>query len=141
MRAAENKRIMQQIFAALAEGDSKPLVEALAKNFCWIMHGRTSWSRRYDGKQAVLEELFGPLRQCIRGRIKTEAYRFIAEDDTVVVLARGNNQTVQGQPYKNEYCMVCRLQDGKLVELIEYLDTELVTAVLGDPPKLPQAAG
>lgn len=135
--AADNKRLMQHVFAELAQGNSRPFVEAMVEDFSWIMMGRTAWSRRYDGKQTVIAELFGPLRQCISGRIKTVAHRFIAEEDSVVVLARGDNVTASGQPYCNDYCMVCRLRDGKLVELIEYLDTEKVTAVLGDPPAMP----
>jgi ketosteroid isomerase-like protein len=140
MNAAANKQIVQRIFEGLAEGNSRPLIEAMAEDFCWDMCGTTSWSRRYDGKQTVIDELFGPLRQVIAGQIKTVPRRFIAEGDTVVVLARGNNVTVAGQPYCNDYCMVCRLRDGKLVELVEYLDTELVTKALGDPPQTTGAA-
>jgi ketosteroid isomerase-like protein len=49
-----------------------------------------------------------------------------------VVEARGNNTTKTGKPYNNAYCFVIRLHDGKLKEITEYMDTELVTAVLGD---------
>jgi ketosteroid isomerase-like protein len=66
-------------------------------------------------------------------RITTIAHRFIAEGDHVVVEARGSNVTKAGVPYNNTYCFVFRLAGGKLAELTEYMDTELVTAVLGDP--------
>jgi hypothetical protein len=49
------------------------------------------------------------------------------------VEARGSNTTNAGVPYNNRYCYVFRLAEGKLQELTEYLDTELVTAALGDP--------
>jgi ketosteroid isomerase-like protein len=35
-----------------------------------------------------------------------------------------------GMPYNNTYCWVCRFGDGKLRELTEYSDTELITAAL-----------
>jgi ketosteroid isomerase-like protein len=38
-----------------------------------------------------------------------------------------------GKPYNNNYCCIYRIVGGKLQELTEYLDTELVTAVLQDP--------
>jgi ketosteroid isomerase-like protein len=57
----------------------------------------------------------------------------LLEDDYVVVEARGNNTTKAGKPYNNHYCFVARLGDGKLREITEYMDTELVTSVLGDP--------
>ncbi|KAB2911144.1 MAG: nuclear transport factor 2 family protein [Hyphomicrobiaceae bacterium] len=133
MDASQNKQLMQQIFAGLANGDARPFVESLADDFRWVMTGTTKWSKTYAGKEAVLAGLFGALRASIDGRIKTVAHRFIADGDHVVVEARGDNMTKAGKPYCNTYCMVIRLADGKLKELTEYLDTELVTAVLGDP--------
>ena len=85
----------------------------------------------------MLNELLAALRAKFAGRATTIAHRFIAEDDLVVVEARGNNVTKAGLPYNNAYCFVFRLVGGKLVELTEYLDTELVTAVLGDPAPTP----
>jgi ketosteroid isomerase-like protein len=66
-------------------------------------------------------------------RITTVAHRFIADGDHVAVEARGANTTRAGARYDNSYCFVFRLADGKLAEVTEYMDTELVTAVLGDP--------
>ena len=84
------------------------------------------------GKQAVIGELFAALRRKM-DRITTIAHRFIADGDHVAVEARGANTTKAGVPYCNTYCFVFRVADGKLAELTEYMDSELVTAVLGDP--------
>ncbi len=51
-----------------------------------------------------------------------------------MVQCQGSAVTRRGQRYDNEYCYVCRFSGGKLRELTEYLDTELVTAVLDPPP-------
>jgi ketosteroid isomerase-like protein len=131
MSAVENKQIVQGIFAELAQGNSRPLVESMAEDFCWTVTGNNQWSGTYKGKEAVLNQLLGQLRARIEGRIKTIAHRFIAEDDYVVVEARGNNTTKDGRPYNNAYCFVIRLSEGKLREITEYMDTELVSAVLG----------
>jgi ketosteroid isomerase-like protein len=132
MSTVENKQMVQEIFAELAQGNSRPLVESMAENFCWTVTGSNRWSGTYKGKEAVLNDLLGQLRSRIEGRIKTVAHRFIAEGDFVVVEARGNNTTKDGRPYNNSYCFVIRLGDGKLQEMIEYMDTELVTSVLGN---------
>jgi ketosteroid isomerase-like protein len=124
---------MQDIFSELSQGNSKPFVEAMADDFRWIMMGTTTWSRTYEGKQAVITELFVPLRASLPGKRRTTAHRFIADGDYVAVEARGENITKAGLPYNNSYCMVFRIADGKMRELTEYLDTELVTSVLGDP--------
>ena len=133
MSASENKQLLQFIFAELSQGNPRPFVESMDDNFRWTVTGDTKWSRTYDGKQSVLTELFGELRYRIAGSMKTTAHRFIAEDDFVVVEARGSNTTKAGKPYNNTYCFVFRISEGKLQEVTEYLDTELVTAALGDP--------
>jgi ketosteroid isomerase-like protein len=133
MSIAENKKLLQDIFAGFAQGDAKLFVEKMAPNFRWHLTGTTGWSRSYDGKEAVLKELLAPLRNRIDGRIKTVPKRFIADGDLVVVEARGDNRTVKGEPYNNNYCFVFRVENGMLAELTEYLDTELVTRALGTP--------
>jgi uncharacterized protein len=133
MSSAENKQLLQHIFAEMSQGNSKPLVDAMADDFRWTVMGSTSWSRTYSGKETVVKELFGALRAVLEGKISTSALRFIAEDDLVAVEARGNNVTRTGKPYKNTYCFVIRLAGGRLRELTEYCDTELVTSALGDP--------
>jgi ketosteroid isomerase-like protein len=133
MGASENKQLMQQVFAELSKGNSKPFVDSMADDFRWTVTGTTKWSKTYEGKQAVLTELFGTLRSRIGDKIRTTAHRFIAEADYVVVEARGNNTTKSGIPYNNTYCFVFRIAEGELKELTEYMDTELVTAVFGGP--------
>ena len=41
--------------------------------------------------------------------------------------------TVSGQPYNNSYCLVIRMDDGKMKEMIEYFDSALVDRVLAPP--------
>jgi uncharacterized protein len=131
MSAAENQGLMQDIFSELSKGNGKPFVESLADDFCWTITGTTTWSGTYRGKRAVLTELLGPLFSRFADRYTNTAHRFIAGGDYVVVECRGRVTTKDGRPYNNTYCWVCRIVDGKLRELTEYLDTELVTTALG----------
>jgi len=132
MSTADNKKLLEHIFSELAVGNSRPFVEAMADDFSWTVTGATKWSKKYAGKGTVLGELFGTLSSRIDGRIKTIPDRFIAEGEHVVVEAHGSNRTKSGKPYNNRYCFVFRVSEGKLKEVIEYLDTELVTAALSD---------
>jgi len=43
MSAVENKQIVQSIFAELAQGNSRPLVERMADDFCWTVTGSNRW--------------------------------------------------------------------------------------------------
>lgn len=125
---------MRGIFSALSEGDGRPLIDSLADDFSWTITGSTDWSRTYEGKDAVLRELLGPLNSQFADRYTNRALRFVADGDHVVVECRGQVTTKAGKPYNNSYCWICRIADGKLRSLTEYLDTELVTAALDPPP-------
>ena len=138
MSAADNKRLMHHIFAELANGNAQPFVDSMADDFSWTISGTTKWSKKYAGKQAVIGELLAGLQVALNPPIRLIAERFFADDDHVVVEAYGINTTKTGKPYNNRYCFVFRLANGKLQELTEYLDTELVSAAFGD---LAAAAG
>jgi uncharacterized protein len=131
MTAPTNKQIIEDIFAELARGESKLFVESMADDFRWNLAGVTRWSQTFDGKHAVLTELFALLGSTLAGPIITTAQRFIADGDYVVVEARGSSTTKTGIPYNNKYCFVFRLAGGKLREVTEYMDTELATAAIG----------
>ena len=96
MSSADNKQLMQEIFAGVAVGDGALFVEHLADDV-----------------------------------VKTIPLRFIADGDLVVIEARGEMTSKAGVPYNNEYCMIYRLHQGKIVEITEYNDSLLCERVLG----------
>jgi uncharacterized protein len=131
--ATENKKLMRRALEHLAEGDAGPFVEMMADDFTWTTKGRTPWSRTYEGRDNVRNQLHIPLISQFNGDYRCKAERFIAEDDWVVVQCSGAATTKRGGTYENEYIWMCRFDDGRLVELIEYLDTDMVVQAL-DPP-------
>lgn len=133
MSAAANKQILRQAFDRVAAGEGWAFVDLLAEDAVWITLGDTAWSKRFEGKAAILRDLLGPLRAQFSQPNRVRAERFIAEGDMVAVEARGDAVTRDGQPYRNRYCLVCRMRDGLIVELTEYADTALIDRVLGPP--------
>ena len=133
MSATSNKQVMQQVFAELARGNGKPFVDCMAEDFSWIIIGTTPWSGAFHGKKTVQEKLLRPLFAQFATRYTNTALRMIAEDDYVVIECRGNVMTHSGKPYNNEYCYVIRFVDGKMRQLTEYCDTELILSTLPPP--------
>jgi len=127
MSAAENKKLMGDIFYELSKGNDKPFIESMAEDMQWVWMGTGKWSKTFNGKSAILNDLWGAVKTTLTPQFKVVAHRFIAEDDFVVVQATGYNTTPDGRAYNNNYCWVCRIIDGKLKELSEYMDTDLVT--------------
>ena len=132
MSEVENKKLVEGIFAELAKGNAGPFVDAMGDDFEWHLMGRKTWTQSFRGKQAVLKDLFGLLNARLEGNIVTTAQRIIADGDFVAVEALGNSKTKTGQPYRNAYCFVFRVEGGKLKEVREYMDTELATATFGN---------
>jgi hypothetical protein len=133
MAAAEHKQLLQDAFAELANGNGQPFMDALADDVRWTVIGSSPWSRTYSGKPEVVQQLMRPLFSQFADQYTARAIRVIAEDDLVVVEARGQVNTKSGRPYNQTYCYVFRLADGQVRELTEYLDTELVNQALEAP--------
>jgi ketosteroid isomerase-like protein len=132
--AAENKKLMQDIFTAIAAGNRSMLLDSLADDVTMRVTGQNSWSRTFNGKASLLRDLYGYLGALLADGRRTLAHRFIADGDHVVVEALGDMVTKAGVRYDNEYCLVYRLENGRIVEIREYLDSALCEAVLGKFP-------
>ena len=137
---ASNKKLIQNIFAAAgapdpAGRDRSLFVASLADDATWTVTGQYSWSRTFTGKPSILNDLHGHVRTRLAERTRTIAHRFIADGDHVVVEAKGDNVTREGVRYDNDYCLVFRLEGGKIREIREYCDSVLTEKALGKFPE------
>ncbi len=87
-----------------------------------------------QGKDALLRNLHGHLNSLLAEGRRTVPLRFMAEDDLVVIEGKGEMRTRSGRPYNNDYCLIFRLHEGRIVEIREYCDSALTEAVLGPFP-------
>jgi uncharacterized protein len=78
----------------------------------------------------VIDGIVQPLGAALDGGVTFTFERFIAEGEHVVMQARGRATAKSGRPYNNTYCIVCRIVDGKIREMTDYVDTELIATAL-----------
>jgi uncharacterized protein len=83
MGAQENKRAAQAAYAAFSSGDAEGAMANIDDSVAWTVRGDNALTGIHKGKQAV-GELWG---QFLSKSFSTEPHDFIAEGDTVVVLA------------------------------------------------------
>ncbi len=132
MDTVANKQLLQDIYAEISRGNPQLLLDSMADDIQWTIIGSTAFSGTSHGKQEVIDKLLKPLRARLAdGPIVFQPDRFIAEGEYVVMQARGRATARSGKPYNNTYCIVCRIVDGKVKEMIDYVDTELITSALG----------
>ncbi|MBC7577566.1 nuclear transport factor 2 family protein [Tardiphaga sp.] len=137
MRIAENKKLIERVYTDSADRCGTTFADNLADDVCWTVTGQHSWSRTFEGRDAVLNGLMGYFRSLFDVRPRTVAFNFIAEGDTVVVEAKGDNVTKAGVRYDNDYCIVWRIENGKIKQVREYCDSALTEKALGPFPQPP----
>lgn len=131
MSAADNKKLIEDLFAAIAAGNRTLFMETLADDVEMRITGHYSWSQTFKGKAALTRGLYQYLATLVADGRRTIPFNIVAGGDHVVVEAIGEMQTKAGVPYNNDYCLIYRLKDGKIVEIREYCDSALTEKVLG----------
>lgn len=131
MGIKENKQVVRSFYDAAARGDMDACFALLADDVKWTNIGTTRFSGTYAGKQALIEQLLGPLFAQLKAGIATTIENLTAEADIVVAQTTGVAETLDGVPYNNSYCQVIRIREGKIAEVKEYFDTELTRSVFG----------
>jgi ketosteroid isomerase-like protein len=131
MGAAENKEAIRNMFAELSKGNADAFLGALADNVRFTIIGSTKFSGTFNGKQEFINKVLAPLGAQLEGGLSMTVDNLIAEGDYVAMQARGKSNTKSGGTYNNTYCQVFKLNNGKVQEVTEYLDTEIVTKSFG----------
>ena len=131
MNSLDNKQAIVNAYAAMAAGNPAPYLDLLSDDVCITMFGDHRFARTFKGRTDIYDNLFGPIREVLDGTIRMNVTNALAENDTVIVEARGEARTKDGRAYKNTYCFVFRFESGKIIESREYLDTQLVKATFG----------
>jgi len=103
MSAADNKQIVQNMYASLAEGRLRPYLEPMADDLLFTIIGTTKYSGTFIGK-ATYEKLLRSLPALFKGRVPLhKPENFIAEGDYVIAQLRGESTSADGKPYNNRY--------------------------------------
>ena len=123
-----NKQFARDFFAMLSRNDMPAMLDAYADDGYCITMGNTLISGRYS--KAQIAQAGDAVLSLFPQGIRFEIHHLTAEEDRVAVEAESFATHVSGKLYNNKYHFFMRIRDGKLVELKEYMDTEMVTEIL-----------
>jgi uncharacterized protein len=126
-----NKEIIAAAFDKMADGDPSLYLDVMSDDIRYELVGENSWGRIYQGKKEFREELGRPLMSKVEPPLRMKVTRLFSDGDHVILEAVGDNRTRDGRPYNNRYCMIIRMAGGKMIELTEYADTDLIVRALG----------
>jgi|SRR4051812_9392042 ketosteroid isomerase-like protein len=129
MSVAENKEVIRKMREAKGLDE---ILATMSDDVRWTIMGTTKYSGTMNGKQEIVDKLFKPIFSQLETPGSTVIDNIIAEGDYVVVQQHGTGRKAKsGKDYNNTYCVVYKLLGGKIKEIAEYLDTELVTEAFG----------
>lgn len=118
-----NKEIVQQYFDGWRDGTGS-VFDLLAPNATWTIMGTGETAGTYS-RQALLDQVVSPTSARLSTPIVPTVRGIWADGDMVIVLWDGEATARDGRPYQNTYTWYFRMQDGKAVEAIAFLDMQV----------------
>jgi uncharacterized protein len=121
---------IKQVYQAFAEGDIPTVLGALSPEIDWTEAEGFPYAGTYHGPRAVLEGVFMRLGSEWNG-FAAIPDEFIDGGDTVVVLGKySGTYKKTGKSFQANFAHVWKMQDGKAIRFIQYVDTLLVHRAL-----------
>lgn len=125
-----NVNSIKQVYQAFAEGDVPTVLGALSPEIDWTEAEGFPYAGTYHGPRAVLEGVFMRLGSEWNG-FAAIPDEFIDGGDTVVVLGKySGTYKKTGKSFQANFAHVWKMQDGKAIRFIQYVDTLLVHRAL-----------
>jgi ketosteroid isomerase-like protein len=135
MSIEENKKVIADFLAAMSRGDTEYILDAYADDgMLWTM-GNTLISGQYN--KAQIKEFADGIYDAFPNGLTFTVHGMVAEGDKVAVEATSEGAHVSGVVYSNQYHFLFTVRDGKLLQMKEYMDTELATDILMGGQKRP----
>jgi len=123
----KNKKLVQEFFNLLSSGSDKYLDFYNDESVIWTAGENAIGGSR--SKSEVVGFAKSVLDSFPEG-INFNVVNLVAENDYVAAEVEGSAIHVSGKPYNNKYHFLLKIKDGEILELREYMDTQLAAKVL-----------
>lgn len=132
MGVTENKKFIEEKWLTAANGANvEGMLDCLTDDATFIINGTTPISGTHD-KTAFGEMMSKMFANRPGGQVQHNLLPLIGEGDTVVGIVCDQSTTPSGEPYDDYSIQVWRFaENGKIREVLDLVDTEMVTRMLG----------
>jgi hypothetical protein len=128
------KKVVQGYLDALVEGNLEAIRGAFAEDATWTIYGDLPIAGPWHGRDAIVDEFLTAVGTTIFVPGSGPNFEFpllIGEGDTVAVEWRVDARSAAtGGEYRNSYCGIFVVADGKIAAIREYLDSGYAKRVL-----------
>jgi len=129
MSLERNKQLATEFFGRFSAKDINGALDTMTDDATWWIAGKPEQlpAAGVHSKEQIarlLRNMAGQLKDGLKMTVKG----LIAEGDKVAVEVESHGELQNGRIYNQEYHMLMTIRDGKISEVREYLDTQLVHA-------------
>jgi ketosteroid isomerase-like protein len=126
---SRNKDIVIGLWRAFAARDPDGIRRHLAEDAVWRAPADNAtakflgMSSGMRGREEIVRFIVEQFPSMFARDVKAETKGVYADGDIVVLEMTLQATLANGRPYRNDYCFICDLRDGWVVEIREFMDT------------------
>ena len=118
---ARNKQVVSDFFEQFSRGDIDSAFELVRDDVSWWVPGDLPFSGTKT--KAEYMQVVSSIQRGFPGGLRLEPTSMIAEGDRVAVEVESHGEHANGRSYANHYHFLITLEDGRMTEVKEYMDT------------------
>ena len=123
---------VKTIFSGLEKGNYNSFFSHVAEKVNWTVMGTHPLAGTYHDRQTFIASTFGRLNRVLKEGVLLRVTNILVSGDMSAVELEALSTALNGKPFANRYCWICRFESGKIVEVRAYLDSALVQNVLDE---------
>jgi ketosteroid isomerase-like protein len=120
------------LFNHLKTGDNDKFFSHVADNVSWTVMGTHPLAGIYKSKNDFILNTFQRLNKLLKEGVILKVNNIIVQNDTAVVEMESLSTALNGKPFNNTYCWVCRFEDDIIIEVRAYVDSALVQRLINE---------
>jgi uncharacterized protein len=121
---------VENIFNYLKNGENNKFFEYVADDVVWTVMGTHPLAGIYKSKEDFIDNTFQRLNKLLKEGVILKVNNLIVHDDDVVVEMESLSTALNGKPFNNTYCWVCRFENHIIVEVRAYVDSAMVQRLI-----------
>ena len=123
---------VRELFAHLESGEADAFFAHVADDVEWTVMGTHPLAGEYHSKAEFRASTFARLNKVLREGVLLRVTHLIVQGESAVVELEALSTALNGMPFANRYCWVCRFAGETIVEVRAYLDSALVAQLLAE---------
>lgn len=123
---------VRELFKNLETGNAAAFFDRVAEHVTWTVMGTHPLAGTYHNKTVFLKATFERLNKLLKEGVILRVTNVLVCDDTAAVELEALSTALNGKPFHNRYCWICRFSENILVEVRAYLDSALVQQLIAE---------